>query len=171
MLNLGFVAGAEAAAETKASGKVEWGRTVEAAVKEGKISIYGATGSEIRTALTEGFAKAFPGIKLEYFPLEGGPLVARVIAEQKAQRYDVDVIMTGASTAVRLLKPQGALDPLKPALVLPEVTNGKSWIKGGADFYDREQQVNVAFFGFVKSPLVVNTVWSSLKRFKASTTF
>ena len=145
------------AAEIRTDWKANWDRTLEAAKKDGTIVIYGATGSGIRRSLTEGFEKAYPFLKVEYFPSEAGPLAARITAEHKAQRYDVDVLLTSTTATILTLKPQGVLEPIKPALILPEVMDGKNWIKGGLDFTDKEKQYNVAFFAGVKCFLGINT--------------
>jgi len=145
------------AAEVRADWKANWDKTVEAAKKEGTVVLYGATGSGIRRSLTEGFEKAYPFLKLEYFPSEAGPLAARLTAEHKAQHFDVDALVTSTSATILTLKPQGILEPIKPVLILPEVMDGKNWIKGSLDFTDKEKQYNVAFFTGVKCFLGINT--------------
>ena len=145
------------AAEIRADWKANWDKTVEAAKKEGTLVLYGATGSGIRRSLTEAFEKAYPFLKLEYFPSEAGPLAARLTAEHKAQRFDVDALVTSTSATILTLKPQGILEPIKPVLILPEVVDGKNWIKGSLDFTDKEKQYNVAFLTSVKCFLGINT--------------
>ncbi|MBI2350383.1 MAG: extracellular solute-binding protein [Deltaproteobacteria bacterium] len=145
------------ALDAKPDWKAKWEKTLDAAKKEGKVVVYGATGSAIRTTLTEAFEKASPFLKLEYFAIESSPLAARIPAEQRAQRYDADVVLHATSATLRSLKPQGALDPIRPTLILPEVTNPKSWVKGDLDFTDKEKQYNIAFFGNVNSFLGINT--------------
>ena len=145
------------APDAKFGWKANWKKTLDAAKKEGKVVIYGATGSNIRTSLTEGFEKAYPFLKLEYLSMETSPLAARITAEQRVQRYDVDVVLAATTATLVTLKPQGALEPIRPALILPEVTDPKSWIKGSLDFTDKEKQYNIAFFSNVNSFLGVNS--------------
>lgn len=145
------------APDPKPNWKADWEKTLEAAKKEGKVVIYVATGAGIRTSLTEGFKKAYPFLEAEFLPMESSPLAARIIAEQRAKRYDVDVVLHATSATLRSLKPQGALDPIRPALILPEVTDPRSWVKGNLDFADKEKQYNIAFFNNVNSVLGVNT--------------
>jgi hypothetical protein len=135
---------AAAAPDAKPDWKAKWEKTLDAAKKEGKVVVYGATGSAIRTSLTEGFEKTYPFLKLEYFAIESSPLAVRITAEQRVQRYDVDVVLHAVTATLVSLKPQGALDPIRPALILPEVTDPKSWINGTLDFTDKEKQYNIA---------------------------
>jgi ABC-type Fe3+ transport system substrate-binding protein len=48
------------------------------------------------------------------------------------------------------------LDPVKPLLILPEVTEGKYWKRGAPFFTDREGQYALALFATVDSFLFIN---------------
>src|SRR3989304_4257772 len=61
-------------------------------------------------------------------------------------QYLWDVHYGGAQTAMQTLRPNGVLDPVKPALLLPEVLDSSKWL-GGLDnvWMDKDNQY---VFGF-----------------------
>src|SRR5262245_35614194 len=110
-----------AVAQSDSGWKQKWDITVAQAKKEGKVVVFGPPGDRIRDALTKGFAKAFPDITMEFSGARGGELATRVKAERDAGIYSVDIGINGTSTANSYFKPMKALDPIEPALILPEV--------------------------------------------------
>ena len=95
--------------------KEEWLRAVEAAKREGQVSLYG--GQEItHPDIIAAFNKEFPFIKVLTTSGRGGDLVARIISERRADKYLVDVIATGPN-GPRMLYLAKALDPIAPALI------------------------------------------------------
>jgi iron(III) transport system substrate-binding protein len=119
-------------AASVASADAVWKQTVAAANKEGALVIAGPPVRNIRAALTEEFNKAFPAINIEYhggFPHELDP---KILAERQAGRYGWDIYINGAPSALFTLKKEGALDPLIPAMILPEVRDEKKWFGGFA---------------------------------------
>jgi hypothetical protein len=74
--------------------KEEWRRVVEAAKKEGQLSLYG--GQEItHPEILAAFNKEFPFIKVTTTSGRGGDLVARIVAERRADKYLADVMASG----------------------------------------------------------------------------
>jgi len=136
--------------------KARWDNTVAKAKSEGKIVVFGPPGDAIRSALTEGFERAFAGIRLEYSGASGGETGAKISAERAGGVYSVDVVLSGTTTSNILLKPIGALDPIKPVLVLPEVTDAKHWMDQRLEFSDDAGQFNVVFVSNVNSPIAYN---------------
>lgn len=135
----------------------EWNRTVEAAKQEGLLVIGGPPARALRSALTDEFTKAYPEIKIEYvggFPHELEP---RILQERGAGRFLWDVYISGAPSAIFTLKARGALDPILPALMLPEVKDEKKWIGGfrpGAGFADKAPPLTFFMFDGTASALV-----------------
>ena len=86
--------GGSAVAAEAPKWQAEWQKTIEAAKKEGQISLYG--GQEItHPEITAAFTKEFPFIKVLTTSGRGGDLLARIISERRADKYLADVIATG----------------------------------------------------------------------------
>ena len=71
----------------------QWNETDEAAKREGSVVVVGPQGNETREALTLGFQKKYPEIKVEHSSAAGAQLPPKLLAEQKAERYSVDVLV------------------------------------------------------------------------------
>jgi ABC-type glycerol-3-phosphate transport system substrate-binding protein len=104
-------------AELKPSWQAEWDRTVEAAKKEGQLVLYSGTGYP---KIFAEFQKKYPEIKV----VTGSPsrppeLAQRLVTE--GGRNLVDLFIDGSSTIYYVLYKGKVLDPIKPALILPEV--------------------------------------------------
>ena len=98
----------------------EWQRTIEAAKKEGQLSLYG--GQEItHPEILAAFNKEFPFIKVTTVGGRAADLMSRITAERRADRYLADVMASGPN-GPRMLYLNKALDPIASALILPEVT-------------------------------------------------
>jgi iron(III) transport system substrate-binding protein len=145
---------AAASAPAPAAWQAEWDRVVAAARQEGRVVVFGPPGDLYRTALTA-FEKAYPGIQLEYTGASGRDFAPKVLAERDAGQYLVDVHVGGAGTPNFQLKPRGVFDPLKSALILPEVLDDSKWVGGfDAGYMDKEGQYVYAFQG-----AIIPTVW------------
>ncbi len=143
-------------AQTKATWQEKWEKALTEAKKEGKVVVMGPPGDLIRDAMTQGFKKAFPDISIEYSGARGGELATRVKAERDAGIYSVDIVLSGTSTANAYFKPMKALDPIEPALILPEVTDLKYWRDGRLEFSDRSTRYNLVFTTQNNAPLIFN---------------
>jgi ABC-type Fe3+ transport system substrate-binding protein len=142
-----LVCGIPATAQTRSGWQEEWNSVVATAKREGRVVVWGGPGQQIRQALTEGFRRAFPEINLEYTGGPGSQHATKLAAERAGGVYNVDVIVLGADTLTVRVKPMKALDPLRPALLLPEVTETKNWRDNRLEFSDAEQQRVLAFVG------------------------
>ena len=89
------------AVQAKPAWQQEWERTLEAAKKEGQVTVY-IGGYE---AVLPDFEKEFPQIRLVAVPARGAQLVQRLINERRGEKYLADVVSTGANPppAVRIL--------------------------------------------------------------------
>jgi iron(III) transport system substrate-binding protein len=136
--------------------KQKWDTALTQAKKEGKVVVLGPPGDRIRDALTQGFAKAFPDISMEFSGARGGELATRVKAERDAGIYSVDIVINGTSTANAYFKPMKALDPIEPALILPEVLDPKNWRDNRLEFADRQTRFDLVFSTQTNVPLIFN---------------
>ncbi|HSE87421.1 MAG TPA: extracellular solute-binding protein [Candidatus Binatia bacterium] len=143
----------------------EWDRVVQAAKTEGKVSIIGPTGADRRDALTIAFEKKY-GISVDYHADSGAGILPRLSAERKADRYLWDVVITGTTTTLENLIPARVLDPLEPALILPEVKDLKLWRNGALEILDPGRQLLV-MSPYQRGTLFVNPTLANPKEFKS----
>jgi iron(III) transport system substrate-binding protein len=136
--------------------QAEWDRLVAAARAEGALAVFGPAPEALRNALLT-FSKQYPEIQLEYTGGFGRVFVPRILAEREADQYSWDVQVGGSGTAISEFVPRGVLDPIRPALVLPEVLDDSKW-RGGFDagFQDTAGQFIYAFQGSLVPVVFVN---------------
>src|SRR5712692_6720843 len=101
----------------------DWPQIVAAAKKEGKVVVNTFPGDGYKRAL-KAFSQAYPDIKLEHTGLHSQDFAPRVIQERQASLFTWDVALIPTSTALQVLRPAGVWDPVRPAIVLPEVKDG-----------------------------------------------
>src|SRR5262249_29248265 len=105
-------------AESKPAWQEEWEKTLEAARKEGQVTVHISGYEEI---LPE-FQKEYPEIKV--VPTTGrGSQIGQKLLERRAEKYLADVVNAGGVTTYQQLFPAKVFDPIKPALLLPEITD------------------------------------------------
>jgi iron(III) transport system substrate-binding protein len=132
----------------------EWDQLVEAARREGRIAVIGPGGTDVHTVLTEPFQQKY-GIEVEFFGASGREIAPRIAAERAAGQYLWDVVVHGTTTLLESLLPLGALDPIDPALALPEVKEGQYW-RGGELEILGEGRNFVVMTPFTRGTLFVN---------------
>jgi iron(III) transport system substrate-binding protein len=146
-----------AAMVSPAGAQSEWDRVLAAAKKEGVVAVAGAPGNTHREALGDAFAKAYPDIKVEYNGMSGRDGVPRIVRERQANLFNWDIYIGGPTSALGGLKPLGAFDPLRPALVRPELVDDSKWHNGFQDgFMDLEGRLFYAFDGTVTQVVHAN---------------
>lgn len=133
----------------------EWDQLVAAAKQEGKVALIGDRGTDLDIALTESFQRRY-GIPVEYLASTGREIPPRLSAEREAGQFLWDVVVTGTTTGLESLIPMGALDPVEPALLLPEVRDPNSWRGGAPEFADTRRRILV-MTPFQRGTLFVNT--------------
>ena len=99
------------------------------AKKEGKVVVNTFPGDGYKRAL-KAFTQAHPDIKLEHTGLHSQDFAPRILQERQANLFTWDVAMIPTSTALQVLRPAGVWDPVRPAVVLPEVTEDAGWDGG-----------------------------------------
>jgi len=128
------------AAQAPANWKADWEATQRAAEKEAKLVIYGPPGADQQKLYTEVFQQAFPKIRVNYTPGRISELISRIMAEQRAGMRQADLVLGGTDILLGTLKDKGLLQPIRPALVLPEVLDANAWFKGKLWFADNEDK-------------------------------
>ena len=149
---------------TAADGRAEWEKTVSAAKAEGRLTLYGNPAYE--TIFAE-FQKRYPEIKVVYVLGRGAPqILPRILSEQRAGKYIGDLFLAGLTPAFTLFQ-AGALSPMRPALILPEVVDLSKWWEGKHPFVDPDGQNIFAMNGMFRVEAVYNTSLVDPKDFKS----
>ncbi|HLY64457.1 MAG TPA: extracellular solute-binding protein [Chloroflexota bacterium] len=125
------------ASQPAVAGQADWDSIVAAAKKEGKVAMFGAQGADRQASLTEPFTKKY-GISVDYLPSGGPEVTPRVQSERGASKYLWDLFVIGTSTGILGLRPLGAVDPIEPDLILPEVKDVNNWRGGKLPFVDKD---------------------------------
>jgi len=152
LLLLAFTSGAQA---QFADWQKTWDETVAAAKKEGKVVVVGSPDPVMRNEIIPKFTARY-GIPLEFIAGSSSQLAGRIQTERSSGIYAVDVFMSGADTTINVLHPQKMIDPLKPLLILPEVTDGAKWKRGKPWFVDKEGQYILQLFSSVDTLIFIN---------------
>lgn len=134
----------------------QWNEIVEAAKREGTVVVVGPQGNETREALTLGFQKKYPEIKVEHSSAAGAQLPPKLLAEQKAERYSVDVLVQGTTTVINGLIPVKAVVPIQPYLVGPNSRDPAPWFNKKFSYADEAAQYNFVMSVYILPPFVFN---------------
>ena len=156
------------AAESKQSWQREWEKILEGAKKEGEVRLWGE--QEItHPDIIAAFTKEFPFIKPVTVSGRVGDLMPRIIAERRAGKFLADIYSGGlGGRSFFDFHKAGVLDPIKPALILPEVVDGTKWLNGEHYYADGEKQFVFMYEGSVAgNGLHYNTGLVDLKEFKS----
>jgi iron(III) transport system substrate-binding protein len=142
----------------------EWQKTLEAAEKEGQVNVY-ISGYE---AVLPDFEKEFPDIKVVAVALRGNQLGQRLLAERRAEKYIADVVSSGANPNYQQFYRAKALDPIKPLLILPEVTDQTKWYLKKHQYSDPEGQYVFNYVGSATYGAInYNTKLVDVKEFRS----
>lgn len=152
------------AAQAQPAWQQEWERTLEAARKEGQVTVY-ISGYE---AVLPDFEKEHPDIKVVAVTGRGNQLGQRLLAERRAEKYIADVVSAGANPNYQQFYLAKALDPIKSALILPEVTDQSKWYLKKHQYSDPEGQYVFNYVGSATYGAVnYNTKLVDVKEFKS----
>ena len=133
-----------------------WNETLAAAGKEGKVVVAGPPDTQVRQALPAAFEARY-GICMEYLSARGTDQANKLRREKEAGIFSVDAVIAGIQTTATVLYAEKMLAPLKPELILPDVTEGKNWKRGSLWFLDPEQQYVLRIFNTVREAFMINT--------------
>jgi iron(III) transport system substrate-binding protein len=153
-----------AAAKPAASGgaftvPASWDEMLAAAKSEGKVVVTGAPDPDTRQKLPAAFKQRF-GIDVEYLP-GATEVTARLQGERAAGQYTLDAEINGSDSIYVTLYGNGWLDPLKPALLLPEAVDNSKWKTGSPWFRDPKGDTVLQLFNTVSRSVTINTQFIS----------
>ena len=152
------------AAEVKPAWQAEWEKVLAAAKKEGQVTVYISGYEEV---LPE-FEKEYPEIKLISVSGRGSQLAQRLITERRGDKFLADVFNSGGVTTHGQLHMAKVLDPIKPALILPEITDTSKWYQKRHHYNDTENQYVFSYVGSATYGAVnYNTKLVDVKDFKS----
>ena len=137
------------AADAKPNWQTDWERTVQAAKKEGALSLYLLQGDGELGAVAQLFQKKYPEINVVTTPGRGNTLAPRVMAERRADKYLVDVYIAGTTTAYEVFYRAKILNSVRAALILPEVIDESKWWLGQHHYIDPESRYIFVYVGNV----------------------
>ena len=148
----------------QADWRKDWEQTLSAAKNEGQVTIY----IYRYEALLQDFKRDFPGINVVAVSGRGNELTNRIMAERRAGKYIVDVYSGGTNSLYNTLYKGKALDPFKPLLVLPEVTDIAKWWGKEHRYADPEGKYIFSYIGSPSnSQLAYNTKLVNAKEFNS----
>jgi iron(III) transport system substrate-binding protein len=137
------------AAEPKPNWQAEWEKTVQAAKKEGKLSLYLFQGEGELGSVAQLFQKKYPEINVVTTVGRGNTLAPRIMAERRAGKYLVDTYISGVTTAYEVFYRAKILDSVRAALILPEVIDESKWWLGQHQYVDPENRYIFLYLGNV----------------------
>jgi ABC-type Fe3+ transport system substrate-binding protein len=134
----------------------DWDRLVADAKKEGKVVIIAPPDPQVREGIPKAF-KAKYGITVEYLGGRSSDMAARLRTERASGVYTVDVALSGMLTMASIFYTEKMLDPIRPILLDPEVTDGSKWKTGKLWFIDPEDKYILRLFSTRTAMFYVNT--------------
>src|SRR5918992_1310436 len=133
----------------------DWEETVAAAKKEGTVVVLGQPSPAMRNVILPRFTERF-GIEVEHVAARSSEVTGKLRTERASGIYSIDAFMSNAGTSFGILYGEKFIDPLKPALIHPDVADPKKWKGGELPFADPEKQYVLLMFKSVDSFMVVN---------------
>ncbi len=117
-----------------------WEEVIGAAKKEGKVTIYGHVGPQLRIALTKAIKDEL-GLDLELVPGKGKEVLTRFATEMQTGLPSADILLGGAPALRTTPLMYDIWEKLEPLLILPEVLDTKAWPNGRLPFLDSQKKL------------------------------
>lgn len=134
----------------------QWEKILDAARKEGRVVVSIPTSAELRKEFMIGFQKAYPGIELELNVARGSSSVNKIVEEHNAGVNSFDLHIGGTTSIITGLLANNLLEPVQPAMLLPEVKEPKYWWAGHL-WADNAKKFIYSFTGYLTETLWYNT--------------
>ena len=132
----------------------EWGDALEGGKKESRL-VVATSADPVMREIAAKFKERY-GITVEHLAGSSIQLAARLSTERHAGINSVDVFLGGIQTVANVLYAEKMLDPLKPALIHPDVVDPKKWKRGKLWFADPEERYVLRVFSTITSLLHLN---------------
>jgi iron(III) transport system substrate-binding protein len=124
----------------------DWQKVVDDAKKEGHLLVATYAGSGYRKVM-DAFEAAHPGITVDQTPFQSSSrdFFPRYFQERQAGLYQWDIMLVPATEPLVQAVPVGAIDPIRPLIVRPDVLDDKNWSDGfEGGFLDKGKQYDYA---------------------------
>jgi ABC-type Fe3+ transport system substrate-binding protein len=154
------------AAAASAGGQWEqtWNQWQAAAKQEQTVVVLGPPTPKLRQTLPPA-VKSKLGLTIQYTGQGGSDFVAKLATERAAGTYTTDVVVAGAGSMFQGVAASGKIDngvmgmlaPLKPQLLLPEVTDPSKYQENKLWFVDPQGQYVLRIVNFTAANIAVNT--------------
>ena len=108
----------------------------------------------------DAFRDAFPGIEVEHsqFQSASRDFVPRLLAESAAGLHAWDVAHMPPHEMLASVRKAGDLDPIRPALMRPELLSDSTWVDGfDASFNDPDLKWGFAICRYREGQLWINS--------------
>lgn len=135
-----------------------WNKLVADAKKEGKVVIIAPPDQEVRESIPKAFKEKY-GITVDYLGGRSSDMAGRLRAERSSGIYTVDAALSGMLTMASIFYTEKMLDPLRPALIDPNVTDGSKWKSGKLWFIDPEDGYILRLFSTRTAMFYMNTTY------------
>src|SRR5258708_7602618 len=125
---------------------VDWQKVVDDAKKEGHLLVATYAGTGYRKVM-DAFEAAYPGITVDQTPFQSSSrdFFPRYFQERQAGLYQWDILLVPATEPLVQAVPVGAIDPIRPLIVRPDVLDDKNWSDGfEGGFLDKGKQYDYA---------------------------
>jgi ABC-type Fe3+ transport system substrate-binding protein len=146
-----------AAAESTQEWQSEWDKTLKGAKSEGKLSLYLYQGEGELGGVAQLFQKKYPEIIVTTVTGRGNQLGPRIMAERRAGKFLADAYIAGLTSTYEILYRGKILDPIRAALILPEVLDESKWWQGQHHYIDPENKYIFVFVGNVSQYISYHT--------------
>ncbi|HEY2922309.1 MAG TPA: substrate-binding domain-containing protein [Candidatus Binatia bacterium] len=152
-LFLVFLSHSRVLAAEVTAGDADWVKLIAAGKKEGRVSVFLYQRENIEAAV-KAFEKKYPEIQVVTASTPAAETGPRIMAERRAGKFLWDVCICGPTTPFAVLYSAKVLDPIKPALTLPEVLDQTKWWEGKHQYMDPEASYIFVFLGSLDMPNV-----------------
>jgi iron(III) transport system substrate-binding protein len=149
-LALGFAPASAQAVTTAETGTLtgpdRLQRLLAGAQKEGVVDVYSSATTDIMDAVRKGFAKKYPGIRINVWKSSSIAILQRALTEARGGRFAVDVIETPASELEALHREKLLQDVKLPvfAELMPQaVAPGRGWIASRVIIFEGAYNTNL----------------------------
>ena len=121
---------------TKDGAGAQWEQTLQAARKEGSVTV--VTHTICYRETVQKFQEKYPDISVEHVAIRPSEFAPKVVTEQQNGTFGYDLWVSSTSNMVEVVLPAGGFDKLTPLLILPEVTEGKELATGSLSWATNE---------------------------------
>lgn len=138
--------------------QAEWDALIAAAQEEGKLVVAGGGGVAPMEPIYEIFTEKF-GVKVVLGRGSSREHSERILAEQSAGRFTVDVAHSGANSANTRYIANGMAQPIEPFFMNPEVLDKSNYFGGRYWWTDAEEKYHFVMTSQITSPAGQTNWW------------